>query len=410
MPRLRSRSWLTVTISVLLFVTVISACAGTSGRSSVPVCTTPGVTDSQVKLGLLYSASGSSVDLIGPFRAGVDGRLGLANAAGGINGRQISYTWSDDKSAAATNAVGARELVEQDDVFGIMEATTVASGSADYLRAGGIPVTGTSPESVWSSHANMFNYSNYIAEGSTVSTWGDFVAAQGGHVAVLLDTSFSSTSTSVADELRRSLAAAGVRVADTIDVGLGTIDTAATTAAIRRAGADTLVGAVTANSFNRVSSAARAAGVHLRVALSPTGYDQRTLAKWGADIAGNYYSVDYAPFELNSPAQRAYQAAMAAYSPQLAYPQQQGALAGWIAADMFLLGLSGAGECPSRSTFINGLRAVHSYSGQGLLSGPIDLANNFRELSLCYSFLQVSPDGRRFGVVQPAPRCGRRLN
>jgi branched-chain amino acid transport system substrate-binding protein len=406
---IRSRRWLTVTITVLTIVFVICGCAS-SKVSAGPVCVAPGVTDSQVKAGLLYSATGSSADLILPFRAGVDGRLGVANAAGGVDGRRVVYTWSDDKSDATTNAVRARDLVETDGVFGIMESTTVASASADYLRGRGVPVTGTSPEAVWSSHYNMFNYSNYIADSSAVSTWGDFAAAQGGHVAVLLDTSFSSTSMSVARELNRSLAAAGVRVADTIDVGLGQIDVGATTAAIRRTGADTLVGAVTANSFNRVSSAASAAGVRLKVALSPTGYDERTLNQWGTAIAGNYYSVDYAPFELDSPAQRRFIADMATYAPQLVAPEQQAALAGWIAADLFLRGLAAAGPCPNRAAFISGLRAVHSYDAGGLLSGPIDLANNFRELSLCYTFLRVSPDGRRFDVVAPAPRCGRRLN
>jgi branched-chain amino acid transport system substrate-binding protein len=404
-----SRRWLTVTIIVLTILFVMCGCAS-SQMSAGPSCVAPGVTDSQVKAGLLYSATGSSADLVLPFRAGVDGRLGVANAAGGINGRQIAYTWSDDQSDSGTNAARARDLVETDDVFGIMESTTVATGSADYLRSHDIPVTGTSPEPVWGSHYNMFNYSNYIADSSAVSTWGDFAEAQGGHVAVLLDTSFSSTSMSVAHELNQSLAAAGVRVADTIDVGLGAIDVAATTAVLRRTGADTLVGAVTANSFNRVASAARAAGIRLRVALSPTGYDQRALTQWGAAIAGNYYSVDSAPFELDSPAQRQFLADMATYAPQLIAPEQQAALAGWIAADMFLRGLSAAGACPSRAAFISGLRAVHSYNAGGLLSGPIDLANNFRELSLCYTFLRVSADGRRFEVVAPAPRCGRRVS
>nr|WP_322747145.1 MULTISPECIES: ABC transporter substrate-binding protein [unclassified Frankia] len=390
---------------------VIPACdaQNTPIRSSTAAdCREPGVTKDQITLGMLYPDTGNAASLFLPFRAGVDARLGVANNAGGINGREVVYTWRDDESRATANLAAAHSLVDTDDVFGIIESTSVASGSAAFLHDRGIPVTGTSLETPWTIYDNMFSYSNLIANGTSISTWGDFVAAHGGHTAVVAQATFSATSLSVAAELTASLRSAGIRVVATLDV-TGPIDAADIGGRIRDSGADVLVGAVTAASFGQVVAAARAARAGLRVILSPTGYDQNVLRLFGTTLAGVYLFVDYAPFESDTPAHREFLQAVPYYAPQLQPPNQQAALSGWISADMFLRGLADAGPCPTRQRFITGLRAVHDYDAHGLLPAPVDFTAGFGQLNRCYTFLQVSSDGKRFQLVPPTPLCGSRL-
>lgn len=395
-----------------LVAVVLAACgserAADDAPGPAPACDQPGVTPGQVSAGLLYPDTGNAASLFMPFRAGVDARFAVANADGGVNGRKVIYTWADDESVAAVNLAAARDLVDQKKVFGIIESTSVADGSAAFLHSRGVPVTGTSLEDSWLTYGNMFSYSNLIATGRSVSTWGDFVAAHGGRVAVVAQAAFSPTSLSFARELTASLTAAGVRVAGTIDA-TGPLDLASLGQKIRASGADVLVGAVTADTFGQVVIAAHAAGVQPRVILSPTGYDQRVLDAFGAALAGAYFFVDYQPFESHAPALRAFSQAMTRYEPEWQPPNQQAALSGWISADIFLRGLEGAGTCPRRSAFITSLRAVHNYDAGGILPSPIDFSTDSSQLTRCFTFLRVTPDGKQFSVVRPAPLCGSSL-
>lgn len=379
--------------------------AATSRRAGESCPPSPGVTADEVEVGVLYPDSGNAASLFAPFRAGVDARLGVANAGGGVHGRRVSYLWQDDGSQPAINLASARMLVEQRQVFGIMESTSASSGSAEYLHDRGIPVTGTSLDAGWTVHNNMFSYSNLIADGVSVSTWGDFVAEQGGTSALVVVTSLSAASGEFGDELAASLRSAGVRVVGTVDA-TGPINLQAVGNRVRDSGADTLVGAVTGAAFGQVVLGARAAGANLRVILTPSGYDQSLLELFGPILGNVSLFVDYQPFELDLPGHRTFLAAMADHAPYLQPPNQQAALSGWITADMFLRGLAEAGPCPTRPRFLDGLRAVRDYSADGLLPGPIDFTNSFGQLGRCYTFLRVSPDGHRFDVLRPAPRCG----
>jgi ABC-type branched-subunit amino acid transport system substrate-binding protein len=403
---------------VLLAVTCAAAAAcdaaDASQVSSVddPPCNSPGVTADQVKLGLLYPFSGNASTLFRPFRAGIDARLGVANDAGGVHGREIVYTWRDDESREAGNLAAARSLVDSDQVFGIVESTSVATGSAEFLHERGVPVTGASLEAPWTVYDNMFSYSNMIADGPSISTWGEFAAERGGHRAIVVESTFSSASMEMAKQLADSLRAAGIEVVDSVDVT--TVPTSADIVDIGNriadTGADVVVGAVTGLAFAQVVAGARGAGADLKVVMSPTGYDQSILGLFHEVLAGVYFFVDYVPFESATQSHHAFAAAMTSYAPYVQPPNQQVALSGWISADMFLRGLQEAGPCPTRERFVAGLRAVHSYDAAGLLPEPVDLTADFGKLNLCYTFVQVRPDGAGFEVVEPAPRCGTRLD
>jgi ABC-type branched-subunit amino acid transport system substrate-binding protein len=398
-----------MSIVTAAMVPACDAIGSSTGRqAAAPDCKAPGVTTDRVKLGLLYPDTGNAASLFLPFRAGVDARLGVENDAGGVNGRKVVYSWRDDESQPSVNLIAARILVDVDQVFGIIESTSAASGSAAFLNSRNVPVTGTSLEPAWTVYKNMFSYSNLITDGPSITTWGEFVAERGGHRAVLAQASFSATSLSFAKDLTASLRDAGVTVVDTLEVA-GPIDLDAVGQRIKESGADVLVGAVTGASFGQIVLAARLAGANLRVMLTPTGYDQSLLRTFSTILSGVYLFVDYLPFEMNTAAHQKFLQAMPKYSPQLQPANQQAALSGWISADMFLRGLKEAGTCPTRESFISALRAVTGYDAGGLLPGPIDFNAGFGQLNLCYTFLQVSPDAKRFEVVQPAPRCGSRI-
>ncbi|ABW16359.1 conserved hypothetical protein [Parafrankia sp. EAN1pec] len=414
MKTLKRRRPFFMVSAVLCGALILAGCSPVGEQPSVSTasqaCNTPGITAGEVRLGFLMSESGAGASMAQPFRAGVDARLGVANAAGGVHGRKVTYVWRDDESASAVNLASARQLLATDDVFGMIEASAEAFGSSALLHSSGIPVVGIALDPTWASNDNMFSFTNMMANNSSISTWGDFVAAQGGRRALIFKPIFSAASDILAMKMSDSLQAAGVAVVGNNEISPMTLVPAVIGEQIRATAADTLIFATDAENSYRIVAAARAAGAAIRVALvPPDGYDPRALHEWGSAIAGTYSYLPITPFEVSTPVYRGFFNAMAAYSAQLQPPNQTYAAEGWIAADMFLRGLAMAGGCPTRAEFISSLRSVQAYDAEGLLPASLNISTSVGEIIRCLHFVQVAPDGTHFTQVTPTPLCGRRL-
>lgn len=206
-----------------------------------------------------------------------------------------------------------------------------------------------------------------------------------------------------------SLQAAGVTVVLNATATPNVTDVSRLVGRMKAERVDTVTGAIAPDLLAVLMPAFRAADLPLKVVLPLAGYDPVLLARLGTVLAGVTVFVDFVPFELNTPAHRTFLAAMVQYSPQMQPPNQQTAISGWVAADMFIRGLREAGSCPTRAGFIRGLRGVHDYDGGGLLPRPVDFSTNLGRLNTCFEFARISDDGRRYIPLQPSLRCGNRL-
>ncbi|EIV92528.1 ABC transporter substrate-binding protein [Frankia sp. QA3] len=395
---------LAVSAMLLLVVAGAGGCS-TSGVASASTCDTPGVTADQVNLGVLYPDTGAVASAFGAVRSGIDARLGVVNSTGGVHGRKITYEWRDDQGAAATNETAARDLVDGRRVFGIIEATLAASGSAQYLADRDIPVTGLAAEQVWSKYENMFAFS-YVSAAPT-DTYGQFVRSQGGSRAVVLQTALSTGVSNASARYARSLDGAGVQVLDTLNYTPGADSPLTVAQRIAALDPDTIISVIQPDALVAVLDTLRAAGRSPKVILSASGYDRRLLRTYGPRVAGLVVPVFYRPFESGGPAIAAYTTAMTRYSPQIDAPEQDLAVTSYIEADMFIRGLELAGDCPTRQGFITALRSVTRYDAGGLIS-PINIKTGLGKPTTCYSFVQANPRGTAFDVVAP-DLCGKEL-
>ncbi|WP_241834627.1 ABC transporter substrate-binding protein [Pseudofrankia asymbiotica] len=381
-----------------------------SGNSRPGSCTTPGVSPTQIQLGAAIDDTGPGAATFGAFRSGVDARLGVANQAGGVNGRAVVYDWEDARSDPALNQKAVEHLIETKNTsFGIMQGSIVALGSADYTAERDIPVIGIGFDSSWNSHENMFSWTYYLSDGPATSTWGEFVKSQGGTRAALIGLSMNEASLQYQRQLTASLASAGVQVVYTSSTA-GATSFGRLAEEMKNAGVDTIAGSVTPDVAAQLLPAVHAAGLAPKVVLLPSGYDSRLLQELGPQLAGSVIYLDFAPFELNLPVHQLLRSSMAKYAPETQPSAQQSVIYGWLAADLFLRGLEAAGECPSRESFISALRGIHDYDADGLLPVKIDLAKNKGQLSACYEFVRVSLDGSSFIPLSPSVRCGTRLH
>ncbi len=101
---------------------------------------TRGVSDDTVRLGAMTQDA-----LYGGFTDGINARLGRANRDGELpGGRQVELVqYVDDGSDPQANFEGARSMVENDEVFGIMVTSAVSlPQTTDYLAENQVPFTG----------------------------------------------------------------------------------------------------------------------------------------------------------------------------------------------------------------------------------------------------------------------------
>jgi ABC-type branched-subunit amino acid transport system substrate-binding protein len=411
------RRRLTVCAAVAVTLAATVSCAA-GGGPTVPDCPSPGVTKDEIKIGLIYPDGGPLGASLGAARSGIDARIQLANASGGVHGRSIVYDWLDDQGEPQVNDHVARDLVDRHGVFGLIEASTASSGGADYLRSANVPVAGLAAEKIWNdtSYPNLFTPNSIISDGPSVDTFGRYAQAQGGTRAAIVTSSLASASRDLGDKMIQSLAAVGIPT-QTILYASGVSSPAHTAQQILDAQADVIVNVQPNDTTADILDAVRADGGHPKVVISPTGYNPTLLRTYGTRLAGVSSFLTYVPFEAKLPAQQVYLEAMSQYAPELQPPDQEIAYVSYIVTDLFLHGLDVAGDCPTRDGFIKALRSVKGYDAGGLLPGKIDLTRDWGQISTCYAVARVNQAGTAYeivpndtpGAASATEWCGKRL-
>jgi ABC-type branched-subunit amino acid transport system substrate-binding protein len=372
--------------------------AGSSASGSQAACDSPGVTPTAVKVGLIYPDTGVGAGAFGAARAGVDAKIGLVNASGGVNGRKIVLDWQDDQSNQSGFNLAAQGLLANDGVFGLIAETLSVSGYAAQLDQQGIPVAGLPAEPAWTQHRNMFTFGAFPSSATPITTFGLYAQQQQVTRAVLVNEPTARSVNAVGEMFVDSLRDVGIQVVDQIDYTPKITDLSQVAARIRRDGADALLGPLPVDDFVAVYEAARVAGTTFKMALNGAGDSPDVLAKYGSGIAGMSVLVGYTPFSVDNAGMRQYRQAMADYAPEFSGAEDAVALASYVTADEFVTGLQKAGACPTRQAFIDNLRAVTSYNADGLI--PTTDLSRFRLANRCYSFVRVNQAGTSFDVVQ----------
>jgi len=79
-----------------------------------------GVTDNEIRFGISAPFSGAAKELGQNMKLGIDAAFNVANANGGVHGRQLRLVAVDDGYEPARTAETMKKLYEQDRVFGIV--------------------------------------------------------------------------------------------------------------------------------------------------------------------------------------------------------------------------------------------------------------------------------------------------
>ena len=94
--------------------------ASLSPNSQEPRSTVRGVTDSEIRFGISAALSGPTKELGQNMQRGIVAAFNVANANGGVHGRQLRLIGADDGYEPARAAETMKQLYEKDQVFGVV--------------------------------------------------------------------------------------------------------------------------------------------------------------------------------------------------------------------------------------------------------------------------------------------------
>ncbi len=129
----------------------------------------------------------------------------------------------------------------------------------------------------------------------------------------------------------------------------------------------------------------------LKPTVYPGGYSPQVLSVPAYD--GVYFGIEFKPYEETPswPGLDDFKKYMASTSPSTALGQFAGV--GWITGETLIKGIEAAGvTCPTRKAFINNLRLVKGYTGDGFFSDPettIDFAKVYGKPFQCVYYVHV---------------------
>jgi branched-chain amino acid transport system substrate-binding protein len=352
----------------------------------------PGVSDSEIKVGVLLPSSGPSATSFAAGRNGMEARVAKANAEGETGKRKITLEFADDAGDPARNITAAQDLVENQGVFGLIENSPYAYASAKYLNQNKIPVVGWHLGlKEFGTYTNMFGWRNSTApDPSTTFTTRnvDVLTKLGVKKLALVSTNIANSAAfinQIALAIKKTHSKIKV-VYKTTDVPQEQRDFTAEAQKIKDSGADGMYTGMDTLQNTGISSALSQAGVKMKAIIFPGGYDTRVLSLPG--IEGVYFGIETVPFEENPPAFTEYKKWMQQQDPGQFFAGQV-PYYGWLAADAFIEGIKAAGvKCPTREAFINNLRLEKNYTANGAFL-PVSFSEIFGRPFYCVYYVHV---------------------
>ncbi len=365
----------------------------------------PGVSDKAVKIGFISSETGvAASNFVGADKA-CKARIDAENAKGGVNGRKIDLQTIDDKSGSG-NLTAAKDLVQNQNVFAVVNDSPFAFITWRTLKDAGVPMIGGGYDgSYYYDAGNEFMISS-LGDGTPIpgitSDAATKVMKQLGAkkvAAIGYGASPSSSETAKAVETygADSVGLEGVYLNNALE--FGSTDVGPIVLGIKNAGADGVYLPLDSNTNFAIVQALQQNGVKTKANVLATGYSQDLLDQPIAKTItpNDVMQSSYKPIELGGPAIKTFVNNLK--KGGITGVPNYGVYTGYITCDMAITALKNAGKNPTRQSFVDGIRNANDgmYDSAGLTCKPIDLSyDHFGKISStpgCLYYVQVK-DGK----------------
>ncbi|HSO97021.1 MAG TPA: ABC transporter substrate-binding protein [Acidimicrobiia bacterium] len=327
---------------------------------------TPGVTGTTINVG---GIAGVTNPVGQPYASGFDGvqaYFNYINAKGGVYGRKFKLIARlDDQSRASQNTIEARSLVEEKHVFAVLPVVTQIFSGAAYLAQKGVPTFGWNINAEWDMGPNLFGEKGSYLCFTCVAAAPAVIANQLGlhTVGILAYTAPQSLSCAQGEAAGFQKYGFNVAVMDaTLQFGFS--DLGSDIDKLKSKGVQLIATCMDISGEVNVARSLRRAGMTNVKFYAPQGYDSGTLAKYGNELNGVYFGIEFVPFEdaKDSNAMQLFIKQMNAIHK----PINEQALAGWINADLLYKGIKKAGPNFTQSSVVNAINTFNGYTADGI--------------------------------------------
>jgi branched-chain amino acid transport system substrate-binding protein len=367
------------TIALIACVGLIAGgvLAGTAGAQA----TDPGITNDTVKVGLISSESGIASSTGRGTQAGCNARVGRANAAGGVNGRKIEIQAIDDQSSP-DNLKNAQDLVQNRNVFAVVDSSALAFFAYRYLVGAGVPMVGGGYDGTY--YYDKGNEGVFSGLGNSAPVPGisnDYItkflkklgATKLGAVGYGISPSSSESAKAVYQY--GSKAAGMTPTYLNTNVDFGSTDVGPVVLGVKNSGADSLVFQMNPETGIAILQGLAQNGYQLKASILSAGYGQDVLDSPAAkSLPPNtiFLSV-FRPVETGGAAVKQLRADLKKYSNFTGVPGW-GNYTGYVTCDILVKGLTDAGKNLTRKGFVDALRNPGDYDGAGLTCQHYDFS------------------------------------
>jgi ABC-type branched-subunit amino acid transport system substrate-binding protein len=372
----------------------------TTGGSSAPVNTgdtdenipsdQPGVTDTEIRVGGVASATNPLGGNYGDAFAGAQAYFDMINDDGGIYGRELSLVAERDDTVSQ-NQAQTQAMLAQDNVFAALPMASLVFTGADDLVAENIPAFGWAINPQWAGPDNLFGEKGSFLCFTCPSPIIPWMAREIGaeQVGVL---AYGTSAQSV--ECGEGYIAAfekyptaEVVFRDT-SLNFGVPDLSGEVAEMKDAGVDLVFTCMDQNGVNTLANDMNKGDLDAVLYL-PNGYDQEVAAEFADVFEGSYVGIQFWPFEVTEDRPEA-------MDDYFEWMEKSGgatneiSMAGWISADMFVTGLRGAGPSFTRQGVIDYINTLDDFDAGGIHSG-VDWTIQHTEEGpeSCFSVLKI---------------------
>jgi branched-chain amino acid transport system substrate-binding protein len=367
----------------------------------------PGVTKDSIKLGYIFSETGAAGTVYKNAGKACQARVDRQNREGGVHGRKIDLILRDDQTSTA-NLTAAKDLVESDNVFAVVNNSPLAFVSYRYLLGQGVALVGGGYDGTYYGEQGNENIisalGNSVAvDGLTYDTTAKIMKSLGAtkEASVAYGNSPSSSASAKAEQQYAS-AAQGLK--DTYlntSLNFGDADVGPVVLGLKNSGADGVYLAMDNDTNFAIVQGLKQNNVPVKANVLATGYGQALLDQPAAKAMNPKTDVLltlYRPVELGGKAVKQLQADRAKVG--LKGVPDYGEYTGYIACDLAIRGLEEAGANPTREAFTNGIRGLATYDGAGLSCAPIDVSReHFGALPATGCTWAVTVKGDKFVVL-----------
>ncbi|MCT9818913.1 ABC transporter substrate-binding protein [Microbacterium sp. W1N] len=169
-----------VAIVGVFAVIALAGCSSPAAVSSTDDATATGVTDDTVTIGAHTPLTGPAAAGYSSISAAASAYFAYLNEQGGVHGRSIEYIVKDDGYNPATTQTVVRELVQEDEVFAIVNGLGTPTHTAvlDYLNQNKVPdLFVASGSTTWNqpeTYPYTFGFNaDYVVEGAALAAYAD---------------------------------------------------------------------------------------------------------------------------------------------------------------------------------------------------------------------------------------------